>query len=72
MLNKKQNLELSFRTLLAARQEHLMQLTHWLEPTEEELAYLSSEYLRISKDTTRVCMLVKDCGRVALFVNKVA
>lgn len=63
---------INVHSLSDAEYEGLMQLTHWLPNTEEEKMYLEKEYLRISSDRHRACMIVKYGNSLALFVNKVA
>ena len=47
----------------------LVQLTNWLPGYRDELAYIVSEYRRISADPTRKCKIVQEDMRYALFVN---
>lgn len=63
---------LDFHSLSDAEALSLLQLTHWLQNITEEREYLRKEYLRISKDKSRTCMLVQHGRSIALFVNKVA
>ena len=53
------------------KRRNIVRLTKWLPATQQELAYLASEYRRISVDPCRQCFLVYEIGRVALYVNDI-
>jgi len=51
--------------------DNAVQLTKWLPGLQDDLKYLENEYRRIAKDPTRLCILVCDKLKYALFVNDV-
>lgn len=48
---------------------NMVRLTKWLPANNIEFRFAKNEYLRISKDVTRVCVIVYAEGKVAVFVN---